>query len=116
MMEQKKAYVLTWRDIEGTTLNEQGISSLPSSLEKRQLDEISKMLKDEGFDNNKFKVHEYPFEGVYVCCEDGQENYFQVHEIKGKLIPHFVTEKFNADRINVFPCSSIKESIKLMEC
>lgn len=115
-MKHKKAYLLSWRDIEGTILSEEGIESLPPCLEKRQLIEIIKMLKDEGFDNNKFKVHEYPFEGVYICCEDGQKNYFQVHEIAGKLIPHFVTKRFSADGINCFPCNTIAESIKLTEC
>lgn len=57
----------------------------------------------EDFNPAEFFVHEYPTDGGYVSCQANQENYFSVQELKGKLVPHYVTEKCDEHGFNNFP-------------
>lgn len=110
-----KKYNGNWRIIQGE-LRKERLENLPDCIEKEHLFEIIEMLKKEGFNADTFFVHEYPIEGVYICCQDNQENYFTIHEEKGILIPQYTTKESNEKGYNVFPCETIRESIEKTEC
>ncbi len=110
-----KKYNGDWKLLQGQ-LYVGRIKKLPDCLEKDHLFEIIQMLIKEGFDPFTFYLHEYPIEGVYICCQEHQDNYFSIQELDGKLVPHYTTEKMNKDGYNNFPCATIKESIEKMEC
>ena len=113
----KLEYLDDWRIFEKVILSE--TDELPLCLEKEHLAKIAIMLKKEGFCPKEFRVCEVPIAGVYciesIAKEQGVD-YFMIHEVKGKLVPHYTTLKFNKKGVNTFPCSSIKKSIEKMEC
>lgn len=110
-----KKYNGDWKLVQGS-LHEKRLNELPDCLEKDHLFIIFEMLIKEGFYPHTFYLHEYPIEGVYICCQEHQDNYFSIHELDGKLVPHYTTEKMNEAGYNTFPCATIKESIEKMEC
>ncbi|WP_231620869.1 hypothetical protein [Carnobacterium maltaromaticum] len=113
---EMKKYNGDWKLIEGK-LDFERIEQLPDCLEKTHLVEIIERLKKECFDPFTFYVHEYPKEGVYICCQEGQENYFCIQEVDCSLIPHYTTIKTDVvTGFNHFSCSTIRESIEKMEC
>lgn len=113
-----RKYSYNWKDIEGINLTEAAIkNSLVDSLEKEHLLQISSMLSEEGFNPVDFTLCEYPIEGVYYIERIGKKrgvDYFMIHEDKGILRPYYSTIK-SINKINNFPCQSIKESIEKME-
>ncbi len=110
-----KKYNGNWKILEGP-LRIERLQKLPECLEKEHLFKITQMLRNENFDPESFYLHEYPIEGVYMCCQINQNNYFSIQETEGDLIPHYTTEKLNEQGLNTFPCTSIRESIQKMEC
>lgn len=110
-----KTYLSDWKVIQGT-LNLSRVMALPECAEKDHLHIIREMLVMEDFNPDEFFVHEYPTDGVYVCCQANQENYFTIQELEGKLVPYYVTEKCDEHGFNNFPCKTIKESIDKTEC
>ncbi|EOS7810564.1 hypothetical protein E4K16_RS14270 [Enterococcus hirae] len=100
--------------IEGA-LTEERINEIPDCLEKDHLFLIRRMLQKENFEPNNFIVVEYPATGIYCCNHINNGHYFIVQEEKNKLVPYYTTCDMNEDGINNFPCTSIKESMKLIE-
>lgn len=110
-----KNYNGDWRLIEGS-LHINRINTLPDCLEKDHLRKIVDMLQAEGFDSDTFFVKEYPINGVYMCCQKNDNQYFSIHAVNDVLTPHFTTESLDENGYNTFPCKTIKESINKMEC
>lgn len=115
----KYIYDGDWKAIEGTNLAKTKIrDNLSDSLEKEHLLKISTMLRNEGFMPIDFVVCDYPVEGVYCIERIGSKkgvDYFMIHDDGGILTPYYTTTK-SVNGINTFPCQTIKESIKKMEC
>ena len=109
-----KQYLDQWNIIEGA-LTVERINEIPDCLEKDHLFLIRKMLKEENFEPNDFIVVEYPATGIYCCNHINSGQYFIIQEEKNKLVPYYTTCDMNEEGINNFPCTSIKESMKLIE-
>lgn len=109
-----KQYLDQWNIIEGA-LTVERINEIPDCLEKDHLFLIRKMLKEENFEPNDFIVVEYPTTGIYCCNHINNGQYFIIQEEKNKLVPYYTTCDMNEEGINNFPCTSIKESMKLIE-
>lgn len=108
-------YLGDWKVIQGE-ISEERILNLPDCLEKIHLQKIREFLIKEEFNPDTFYVHEYPIEGVYICCQDKQENYFCIQDDRGVLRPYYTTIEYDDNGHNNFPCDSIRESINRMEC
>lgn len=109
-----KQYLDQWNIIEGA-LTVERINEIPDCLEKDHLFLIRKMLKDENLEPNDFIVVEYTATGIYCCNHINNGQYFIIQEEKNKLVPYYTTCDMNEEGINNFPCTSIKESMKLIE-
>ncbi|MBK5028792.1 hypothetical protein [Enterococcus faecium] len=109
-----KQYLNQWNIIEGA-LTEERINEIPDCLEKDHLFLIRRMLQKENFEPNNFIVVEYPATGIYCCNHINNGQYFIIQEEKNKLVPYYTTCDMNEEGINNFPCTSIKESMKLIE-
>ena len=109
-----KQYLDQWNIIEGA-LTVERINEIPDCLEKDHLFLIRKMLKDENLEPNDFIVVEYPAAGIYCSNHLINGQYFIIQEEKNKLVPYYTTCDMNEEGINNFPCTSIKESMKLIE-
>ncbi|MGO3600036.1 MAG: hypothetical protein ACTIOD_05800 [Enterococcus faecalis] len=110
-----KNYLDDWRTIEGS-LTEERINSILYCLEKDHLFGIREMLSEEGFEPDEFFIRENPALGVYIVCRENQEDYLTIHEENGNLTPIYVTNDFDENGTNCFPCKEIAKAIALNEC
>lgn len=126
----QKEYLGDWTIFEGIVLTENRklsyLDNVRDCLEKEHLFEIAAMLKREGFIPEEFWLIEYPVKGVYFFERIIQNrkivkqrgiDFFCISCDDGILRPHFQTVEADVESgYNDFPCDSIKESIKKMEC